>query len=134
MRKLSLILAISFAVISVPAMAQNVTYACLFTKSADFRWFYNKWENRAYKVDSPFFLSVKNGLLTNESVSKRITDPICTKYRTVHICNNWHGDTLRFSASNHNGTIVILNGSTQNTNENIGVAVWIQTFECTTIQ
>lgn len=136
MRTLSLILAIGFAVISAPAMAQNVTYACQYIKAGGLDWENKQWKATSFIINSPFFLSAVNGQLVSNSVSKIFdgTEVNCfTKLTTSdsQTCATRFAELLIFSFKTMNGGVSKIYGSQAQSNQPSKDTLSVETFTCT---
>jgi hypothetical protein len=135
MRKLTLILAASSALISAPVMAQNVTYACQYIKSGGLLWENKEWKATSFKSDAPFFLSAINNQLTPNSVSKIFgTDVTCLEKEAVsdtQTCATVLADLLIFSFKTMNGGVSHIFGSRSESNQARKDTLSVETFTCT---
>ncbi len=137
MRKLSLILAICFAVISAPTMAQNVTYACQYVATGGLVWKDQQWQISKFIFNQPFFLSASNSNLNVDSVAKALGNynfkVLCHEPLTngVQACINFTGNSLIFDFNTMNGGISKIIGSTQPKNEHLKDTISVEAFTCT---
>ena len=108
---------ISLSVITGPALAETVTYACQYVKSGGLTWEQGQWKATAFKTKPPFFLKTQNGSLTLESVwqvffpgqfdRSKPYGPVCTPVvfkNQSQSCTDGFGNTIRFSATDLSGT------------------------------
>jgi hypothetical protein len=136
MRKLSLILAISFTFISAPVMAQNVTYACQYTDSGGLDWENKRWKLVKFSLERPFFLSTSNSRLTVESVSKAFGDgqiiPFCHgAFENKQTCSDPLGRVLIFDFISMNGAISRIFGGSMADKNSDKDSLMINAFTCT---
>ena len=137
MRKLSLILAISSAVISAPVFAQNVTYACQYLESAGLGWKNGRWTVTKFNVGAPFFLKASNSSLDKESVAKvlkksRASFVLCHQPdEGTQSCGDFLGGSLVFDFNTLNGGVSKIFGSSLPTNDNDKDTLSVQPFTCT---
>lgn len=136
MRKISLILAICFSVISAPTMAQNVTYACQYLKSGGFTWENKNWKLVEFNIPRPFFLAASSGELKNDSIAKVMEygspdSVIChPPVKSVQTCSGFLGDTLIFNFDAVNGGVARINGATESDDVRKSSLV-VRPFTCT---
>jgi hypothetical protein len=135
MRKLSLILAIGFAVISAPAMAQNVTYACQYIKAGGLNWENKNWKLVEFNIQKPFFLAASNGKLNIDSVAKfwgvLKEDVMChPPFGNYQTCSSYLGTALSFNFYNMNGGVSALFGASMSDGDNKD-SLSVRAFTCT---
>ena len=134
MRKLSLILAITTAVISAPTMAQNVTYACQYIESGGLDWKGQKWQSTRFHLRPPFFLKATSSKLDADSISKIIGEAfvICHEMQLaeIHSCSGFLGGSLIFDFKTLRGGVSQIAGATQSDDEDKD-SLAVKPFTCT---
>ena len=134
--KLKCFVALVSLFISLPAIAQNQTYACQHLKSAGLIWKKNYWEQTGFRVESPFFLKVDKGRLSKDSVSKAIGIPElfveCNGVEeSMKFCFTPLGSSLIFDTKTMTGGISSLYGATLPDKMEWKDSLSVSAFTCT---
>jgi hypothetical protein len=136
MKKIALALLFVFATGS--AVAQ--TYACQFIMTAGMKKDQKSgWKVTNFQVDEPFFLTMSNGLIDTNSVTKpplklSTFSVSCNKYAVsvvgvVHWCADY-SDYLSFNENTLNGGFATTMGAMQPSNDTDVDSVSIARFKC----
>ncbi len=137
MRKISLILAICFSVISAPTMAQNVTYACQYIRSGGLNWESNQWKPTGFTLKPPFFIAANNNSIIPSSLEKVLgadaQEIHChlTVLDKTQTCSDYLGGVLSFSFKSLNGAIAQTFSGTSQNNAITKDQLLVATFTCT---
>jgi hypothetical protein len=138
MKKIATIISFSFALISAPVIAQNVTYACQFAESAGLVWDNKRWAVSKFFLKNPFFLTASNAKLNVDSVGKALGKSTTTDLRCndpdslgTQSCGDSLGGHLIFDFGSMNGGISQIFGASMSDVFSKKDSVSVSTFTCT---
>ena len=138
---------ITCATVTTPVMAQTVTYACQYLKTAGLNWEDGQWKDTVFENDAPFFLKTENGLLTPDILIEYMgfgnapsVRPICTAtfgeqidYPSVQSCTSASGMTVSFSAETASGGLAWLFGASAPDSYRTKSELLVAPFVCTKV-